>query len=96
MRSLCQTNGGRALLRRQQPERVSYRQTRTQTVTDNHPYNTEEATAYEASHIAYSALENVRPAKFGDDTWSYVPKRDDTFRGGWGHEVESGRENNNI
>jgi hypothetical protein len=67
-----------------------------QTVTYDHPCNTEEATANEASYIAYSTLENVRPAKFRDDRWSDIPKRDDAFRGGWRHEIKSGRENDNI
>jgi hypothetical protein len=96
MHNLYQISAGRDLLRWQRPEGVSYRHNQSQNITHDHPCNRKEATTYEASHIAYSALENVRPAKFRDDTWSYIPKRDDTFGGRWRYQVESGREDDNI
>ena len=64
--------------------------------TYNHASDTKKAAAYEPSHVAYPTFQNIRPTELRDETRSYVPKCDDTFRGGRRHEVESGRKNDNI
>jgi hypothetical protein len=65
-------------------------------VTYNHPCDTKKTTPYETLRVAYPTLEEIRPAELRNDTWSYVPKCDDSFRRRGRHEIESGREDNNI
>jgi hypothetical protein len=69
---------------------------RTRTVTYNHASDTKKATAYETSRIAYSTLEDVRPAEFRHNTRGYVPKRDDPLRCRGRHEIKSGGKDDHI
>jgi hypothetical protein len=66
------------------------------TMAYNHAGNAEKTAAYKTSRIAYSTLEDVRPTKFGQDTWCYVPKRDNPLGCRRRHEIESGGKDNNI
>ena len=96
MRSQCQTSVEKALLKKRQPEEVSLGHNWKQGVTYNHAGDTKKTTAYKSTHVAYSALEDVRPAEFSHNTGSYVPKCDNPFRCRGGHEIESGRKDDHI